>query len=84
MPLLDNARFSGELMDIQDRQWYTTPQPVHNASSEAPPAVASISIAASSSNEFAAFSTRSRNLGRMASEQALNYFLDQHSARSSQ
>jgi len=36
------------------------------------------------SNNSAAFSTRSRNLERMTSEQALDFFLDQHSARSSQ
>ena len=82
--VLDDVRFSGELMDTQDRQWYTTPQPEHIASSEAPPPIACTSIAASTSNEFAAFSTRSRSPGRMTSEQALDYFLDQHSARSSQ
>ena len=36
------------------------------------------------SNESAAFPTRSRNLERMTSEQALDLFLEQHSARSSQ
>jgi len=82
--VLDNARFSGELMDTQDRQWYTMPQPEHIASNEAPPPIACTTIAVSTSNEFAAFSSRSRNLGRMSSEQALDYFLDQHNTRSSQ
>ena len=82
--VLDNARFSGELMDTQDRQWYTMPQPEHIASNEAPPPIACTTIAVSTSNEFAAFSSRSRNLGRMSSEQALDYFLDQHNAKSSQ
>ena len=84
--VLDNARSTGVAMDIQDRQLYTAPQPesvVNNcdassSSNVGPP------IAATTSNEFAAFSTRSSNLGRMTSEQALDYFLDQHNARSSQ
>ena len=82
--VLDNARFSGEAMDIQDRQWYSAPQPENvvicdeSASSNAGPAVSAVT-----SNEFAAFSARSRNLGRMTSEQALDYFLDQNNARSS-
>ena len=41
-------------------------------------------ISTVASNEFAAFSSRSRNLGRMTSEQALDCYLDQHNARSSQ
>jgi hypothetical protein len=35
-------------------------------------------------SEFVAFSSRSRNLGRMTSEQALDFYLDQHRSRSSQ
>ena len=41
-------------------------------------------ITAVARNEFAAFSEHSRNLGRMTSEQALDYYLEQHTARPSQ
>ena len=41
-------------------------------------------ITAVTRNEFAAFSEHSRNLGRMTSEQALDYYLEQHTARPSQ
>jgi hypothetical protein len=41
-------------------------------------------IQPTAASEFAAFSSRSRNLGRMTSEQALDFFLDQHRSRSSQ
>ena len=85
--VLDNARFSGAAMDNQDRQWYTAPQAdivntiscdVSSSSNVGPP------IEDTTSNEFAVFSSRSRIFGRVTSEQALDYFLDQHNARSSQ
>ena len=41
-------------------------------------------IQPTAASEFVAFSSRSRNLGRMTSEQALDFFLDQHRSRSSQ
>ena len=41
-------------------------------------AASSSSIAASAVAEFTVFSARSRNLGRMNSEQALDFFLNQH------
>ena len=41
-------------------------------------------ISAVARTEFVAFSERSRNLGRMTSEQALDYYLEQQTARPSQ
>ncbi len=41
-------------------------------------------IQPAAASEFVAFSSRSRNLGRMTSEQALDFYLDQHRSRPSQ
>ena len=41
-------------------------------------------ISVNEQSDFADFSSRSRFLGRVTSEQALDYFLDQHNSRSSQ
>ena len=43
--------------------------------------VCGLPIETTTRNEFHAFSHRSRSLGRMTSEQGLDYFLDQHNAR---
>ena len=91
--ILDNARFSGEAMDDQDKQWYMlmhvdisdnsvvqngTPGPAPSSNVDPSP------IPANVQTDFADFSSHSRALGRMTSEQALDYFLDQQNARSSQ
>ena len=47
-----------------------------------PAASSSGTVAANAVAEFAVVSTRSRNLGRMNSEQALDFFLNQHQHRS--
>ena len=92
--VLDNARFSGEAMDDQDKEWYMhmhvdqsdsnveqndTPMSGPAPSSNADPSPIAVNV----QSDFAVFSSRSRNLGRMSSEQALDYFLDQHNAGSS-
>ena len=86
--ILDNARFSGEAMDDQDKQWY---MPVHgdisdNSVVQSPASSSNIDtspIPANVQTDFADFSSHSRALGRMTSEQALDYFLDKHNNKCS-
>ena len=88
-----NVQFLGEATDEQDKQWYTH-MPVDSTiddivqddtnSVDAHSSSAAPSVQATAQSEFAAFSSRSRHLGRMTSEQALEYFMDRHNARSSQ
>ena len=90
--ILDNARFSGEAMDDQDKQWYMlmhvdisdnsvvqngTPGPASSSNVDPSP------IPANVQTDFADFSSHSRALGRMTSEQALDYFLDKHNNKCS-
>ena len=85
--VLDNAQFRGEAMDEQDKQWYTHMHVDSIVNTEEQ----DISVTASSSStgppiqatvqsDFADFSSRGRKLGRMSSEQALDYSMNQHNA----
>ena len=93
--VLDNARFSGEATDDQDKQWYMhmhvdnsdkrvvqkeTPTGGPASSSNIDPSPIPVNV----QTDFAEFSSRSRVLGRMTSEQALEYFLDQHNNKCSE
>jgi hypothetical protein len=75
-------------MDDQDKQWYML---MHgdisdNSVVQSPASSSNIDtspIPANVQTDFADFSSHSRALGRMTSEQALDYFLDQHNNKCS-